>query len=321
MAEERDVVIIGAGPAGLGAAVYTGRALMPTVVLEKKVVGGQIIESYDVDNYPGFYEGISGPDLVDRLTAHAEKFDVEIANRGALDVQLEGPMKHVFTDGEEQYVAPIVICASGAYHRRLDVPGERRLNGKGVSYCATCDGPFFRDKKLVVVGGGDSAMTESVFLTRFASEVTLVHRRQGFRARASHVEEAEQNPKIEFALDTVVTEIHGEDSVEGVTLQNAKTDEKSHMACDGVFIFIGHTPNTDYLKTVLPEHAGDIVPVDFNMETEVRGVYAIGDVRKGSYRQVGTAVGDGITAAMHAEVRIKELRGAQPDITAEKLRT
>lgn len=308
MAQEKEVVIVGAGPAGLAAALYTGRALMETVVLEKRVVGGQIIESYDVDNYPGFNEGISGPDLVDKMIAHAEKFDVEIVNSGAADVQLEGPMKRVLTDGEPEYAAPIVIAASGAYHRKLDVPGEERLNGRGVSYCATCDGPFFRDKKLVVVGGGDSATTEGVFLSRFASEIKLVHRRQGFRATAAHVKECRENDKIEFVLDTIVTEIHGNDHVEGVTARNVESDETFEIECDGVFIFIGHEPNTDYLRSILPEHGGDIIPVDFNMETDVKGVYAVGDVRVGSYRQVGTAVGDAVTAAMHAEDRIKSLR-------------
>jgi thioredoxin reductase (NADPH) len=310
MAEERDVIVIGAGPAGLAAAVYTGRALMATTILEELVVGGQIIEAYDVDNYPGFDGGISGADLVEKMLAHATKFDVEIANRGATDVLADGPMKRVSTkDGD--YVAPIVIIASGARHRKLDIPGEKELSGRGVSYCATCDGAFFRDKRVVVVGGGDAALTEGVFLTRFASEVILVHRRQGFRGRAAHLKEARENEKMDFVLDTVVTEIHGGDRVEAVTLRNVRTEEESRLDCDGVFIFIGHEPNTRYLENLLPAHAGDIIPTDLNMETEIKGVYAIGDVRKGSYRQVGTAVGEGITAAMHAEVRIKSLMGEE----------
>ena len=306
--QNRDVVIVGAGPAGLAAAVYTGRALMKTTVLEKRVVGGQIIEAYDVDNYPGFPDGVSGPDLTDRMVAHAQKFDVEVVNSAADDVRLDGPMKQVHV-GEDRYVAPIVIVASGAYHRRLDVPGESELSGRGVSYCATCDGPFFRDKKVAVVGGGDAALTEGVFLTRFASSVSLVHRRQGFRGRPAHVQEARANEKMEFVLDTVVTEVLGRERVEGVRLRNVKTDEESTFACDGVFVFIGHDPNTAYLKNVLPDCAGDVIPVDYNMETDVKGLYAIGDVRKGSYRQVGTAVGEGVTAAMHAEQRIKDLVG------------
>jgi len=310
MAEEREVVIIGAGPAGLAAAVYTGRALMKTTVLERLVVGGQIVEAYDVDNYPGFADGISGAELVDRMVAHATKFGVEIVNSPANDVLLEGGMKRVPTDNGE-YVAPIVIAASGAYHRKLDVPGERELAGKGVSYCATCDGPFFRGKKVAVVGGGDAALTESVFLTRFASEVVLIHRRSQFRGRAGHVKEAQENKKIRFILDTVVTRVNGEAHVEGVTVRQVKTNAESRLDCDAVFVFVGHEPNTGYLMHILPDVAGGIIPVDFNMETDVKGVYAVGDVRRGSYRQVGTAVGEGITAAMHAEVRIRDLVGGQ----------
>ncbi|MFO7956165.1 MAG: thioredoxin-disulfide reductase [Candidatus Brocadiia bacterium] len=317
MSDEYEVVVIGAGVAGLAAALYTGRALMKTVVLEKTVIGGQIIESYDVDNYPGFPEGITGADLVEQMVEHVEKFDVTIDQSGARDVQLvDGNLKRVITDDGE-LLAPIVIVASGATHRKLDVPGEQRLSGHGVSYCATCDGPFFRDKKLVVVGGGDSATTEGVFLTRFASEVKLIHRRQGFRATPAHVQEAEENDKIEFILDTVVTEIDGDDKVEGVTTENVKTGETRRIDCDGVFIFIGHEPNTGFLKSVLPDFAGDVIPVDYNMETDIPGLYAAGDVRKGSYRQVGTAIGEGITAAMHAEDRIKQLR-AQPASVQKK---
>ncbi len=307
MAEQRDVIIIGAGPAGLGGAVYTGRALMSTVVLEKRIVGGQIIESYDVDNYPGFAEGISGPDLVDRLAEHARKFGAEVVSEGAEDITLDGPYKHVTTTGGEEYVAPIVIVASGAYHRKLGIPGEKELGGRGVSYCATCDGPFFRDKRLVVVGGGDAALTESAFLTRFASSIKLVHRRQEFRAQSTYVNEAREEPKIEFVLDSVVTEIRGEQKVQSVLVRNVQTDETTEVECEGVFIFIGQDPNTQFLKTILPEHAGGIVPVDGNMETAVEGVYAVGDVRVGSFRQVGTAIGDAIAAAMHAEKRMKEL--------------
>ena len=308
MEERRDVIIIGAGAAGLSAAVYTGRALMSTTVLEKLVVGGQIIEAYDVDNYPGFPNGIGGGELVEGMLAHARKFEAELVNAGANDIAVEGPMKRVSTD-QGDYVAPIVIIASGATHRKLGAPGEKELSGKGVSYCATCDGPFFRGKSLVVVGGGDAAMTEAVFLSRFATDIKLVHRRQGFRARAVHIEEARKNPKIEFVLDTVVTEVQGNGKVSGVKTKNTQTGEGGNIPCEGVFVFIGHDPNTAFLKNLLPGYAGSVIPVDLNMETEVKGVYAIGDVRKGSYRQVGTAVGEAITAAMHAEVRIKDLVG------------
>ncbi len=306
MTEASDVVIIGAGPSGLAAAIYCGRALMKTTVLERQIVGGQIVEAFDVDNYPGFPDGVIGVELAEKMLDHAKKFGVEVVNAAASDVVAEGPLKRVLADDGE-HVAPILIIASGADHRKLGVPGESELAGKGVSYCATCDGPFFRGKKLVVVGGGDAAMTEAVFLTRFASEVNLIHRREGFRARAVHIREARENAKIRFTLNAVVTEIHGQDKVAGVTVRNVQTGEESRLDCDGVFVLIGHEPNTHYLKNLLPDYAGGVIPVDYNMETDVKGVYAIGDVRKGSYRQVGTAIGEAITAAMHAEVRIKEL--------------
>ncbi len=308
MSKDYDVVIVGAGPAGLSAAVYAGRALMSTLVLERSAVGGQIAEAYDVDNYPGFSDGIGGIELAEQMLEHAQRFGVELERTPCTDIQIDGAVKRIATD-EGEYGAPIVIIASGASHRKLDIPGEKELSGKGVSYCATCDGPFFRDKKLIVVGGGDAAMTEGVFLTRFASEIKLVHRRQGLRARPVNAEAARQNEKMEFVLDTIVTQIHGNDQVEGVTLKNVKTEEEYREDCEGVFIFIGHEPNTEFLGTLLPDYAGDVIPVDLNMETEIKGLYAVGDVRKGSYRQVGTAVGEGITAAMHAEHRFKQLTG------------
>jgi len=305
-----NVIVIGAGPAGLGAALYTGRALMPTLVLERLGPGGQIALACDVDNYLGFVEGITGPDLSEKMKAHAERFDAQIRTEEARDIIMDGPVKTVVTDAG-RYNAPIVIVASGASHRKLGVPGEQELSGKGVSYCATCDGMFFRDKRVVVVGGGDAAMTESVFLTRFVAEVKLVHRRQGFRARALNVQEARRSDKIEFVLDTIVTEIFGDGKVEGVRIRNVQTGREGEIQCDGVFVCIGHEPNTAFLKTVLPRYAGEVIPTDMNMETEVKGIYAVGDVRKGSYRQVATAVADGVVAAMHAEKRIKTLAGRE----------
>ena len=309
MTEEYDVIIIGGGPAGMGAALYAGRSMMSALVLEKLVVGGQLTLAADVDNYLGFDEGIMGPDLVEKMKAHAERFGAVIRSEDVTDITAESPLKTVLTDSG-QYTAPIVIVASGATHRKLGVPGEKKLSGAGVSYCATCDGPFFRDKRLVVVGGGDAAMTEGIFLTRFASEIKLIHRRQGFRAQAIHIEELRNHEKVEFLLDTVVTEVYGDKSVEGVTIKNVQTGDGRRLECDGVFVFVGHDPNTGFLKTLLPEHAGGVIPTDMNMETDVRGLYAVGDVRKGSYRQISTAVSDATVAAMHAEKRIKTLLGA-----------
>ena len=309
MADRYDVIVTGAGPAGLGAALYTGRSMLSTLVLERLVVGGQLIVAADVDNYLGFHEGIMGPDLVDRMKAHAERFGAEIRSDDVTDITADGALKTVVTKSA-RYTAPIVIVASGATHRKLGVPGEEELSGRGVSYCATCDGPFFRGKKLVVVGGGDAAMTEGIFLTRFASEIKLIHRRQGFRARPLHIEELRNHEKVDFVLDTAITRVNGEGKVEGVSIRNVQTGGEGQIDCDGVFVFIGHDPNTGFLKTLLPEHAGGVIPTDMNMETDVKGLYAVGDVRKGSYRQIATAVADGVVAAMHAEHRIKSLLGA-----------
>jgi len=308
MGDRYDVIVIGAGPAGLGAALYAGRALMRTLVLERIGAGGQIVEAYEVDNYLGFAEGVAGAELSEKMKVHAGRFGAEIRYEEALDIRADGPTKTVLTNvGEHR--APIVIAASGASARKLGVPGERELAGRGVSYCATCDGMFFRGKSLVVVGGGDAALTEGVFLTRFATQVRLVHRRQGFRARAHNVAEARANKKIEFVLDTVLTQIYGDDRVEGVGIRNTRTGAEGRLDCDGVFIFVGHDPNTAFLKTLLPQYAGGVIPTDMNMETDVKGLYAVGDVRNGSYRQLATAVADGVVAAMHAERRIKTLVG------------
>jgi thioredoxin reductase (NADPH) len=308
MAKAKDVqvVVIGAGPAGMGAALYAGRALMQTIVLERLGPGGQLLEAYDVDNYLGFPDGISGADLVEKMRQHAVRFGAEFRSEAVTDVVAEGPMKVVTTDAGS-YRAPIVVVASGATHRKLGVPGEKELAGAGVSYCATCDGAFFRGKKVVVVGGGDAAMTEAVFLTRFATEIKLVHRRSEFRARAVHVEEARKSGKIEFVLDTVVTRINGDRKVRSINVRNVQTGRETEIECDGVFVSVGHEPNTAFLKHILPQHAGKIIPTDMNMETDVKGLYAVGDVRMGSYRQVATAVADGVTAVMHAERRIKTL--------------
>ncbi len=304
MAENKnyDVIIIGAGPAGLGAALYCGRSLLKTLILEKLGPGGQLALAYDVDNYLGFEEGITGPELSEKMKDHALRFGAELKTENVNDITLEGDMKKVATNSGS-YVAPVVMIASGASHRKLGVPGEDRLAGSGVSYCATCDGAFFRDKKLVIVGGGDAAMTEALFLTRFASHIDLIHRRKEFRARPMNVEKAKEHEKIDFTLDSVVEEILGDQKVETVKTKNTNTGKTQHIDCDGVFISIGHDPNTEHVGNILPDYAGHTIPADENMETEVKGVYAIGDVRVGSYRQVATAVADGVTAAMHVDTQ------------------
>jgi len=312
-----DVIIVGGGPAAMSAAIYAARAELRTLVLERKYLGGQVAITEKVDNYPGFPEGISGPDLIERMEAHARRFGVEIKFEEVVAVQLKGDVKEVRTDSAA-YKSWAIILASGADSRKLDVPGEKELTGRGVSYCATCDGPFFRGKKVVVVGGGDAAVQEAIFLTRFVTGVTLVHRRDQLRAHALLQTEVKSNPKIQFVWNTVVEEILGKEKVEGVRTQNLATKEKGVIPCEGVFIFIGETPNTGFIGDALPLCMGGHICTDENMRSPIEGVYAIGDVRGNSYRQVATAVGEGCTAAIaiyhwlqekQAERKRSEFRG------------
>jgi thioredoxin reductase (NADPH) len=291
------VIIIGGGPAAMSAAIYAARAELKVLVLERKYLGGQVAITEKIDNYPGFPEGISGPDLTERMQAHAKRFGVEIKLEEVVSVQLKGEIKQVKSDSAT-YTSRAIILASGADPNRLNVPGERELTGRGVSYCATCDGPFFRGKKVVVVGGGDAAVQESIFLTRFVTEVNLVHRRDELRAHALLQTEAKSNPKIKFVWNTVAEEILGKEKVEGVRTRNVVTQEKGTMPCEGVFIFIGNAPNTGFIGDALPLCMGGHICTDENMRSQIEGVYAVGDVRGNSYRQIATAVGEGCTAAI-----------------------
>jgi len=301
-----DIVICGAGPAGLACAIYSGRAMMKTLALDKQYAGGQAILTDDIANYPGFPDGISGFDLTERLVAHAKKFGAEIKIEEATGVELDGKWRVVHTR-QNDYRALAVVVATGSDPRKLGVPGEEEFRGKGVSYCATCDGAFFKDQVTVVVGGGDAALKEALFLTRFASEVILIHRRQGFRAERIYQEQVREHPKIRLVLDTVITRINGDDKVSSVTARNVKSEEITDIPCDGVFIFVGTTPNTSFLGGLFPDLAGKHIPTNVNMETSVERVYAIGDVREGSYRQIATGVGEGVTAALAAEHAIANL--------------
>ena len=292
-----DVIIVGGGPAAMSAAVYAARAELRTLVLERKYLGGQVAITEKVDNYPGFPEGISGPDLIERMEAHARRFGVQIKFEEVVTVQLKGDVKEVRTDSAA-YKCWAIILASGADSRKLDVPGEKELTGRGVSYCATCDGPFFRGKKVVVVGGGDAAVQEAIFLTRFVTSVTLVHRRDQLRAHALLQTEARSTPKIQFVWNTVVEEVLGKEKVEGVRTRNVVTNEKAVIPCEGIFVFVGETPNTTFIGDALPLCMGGHICTDENMRSQIEGVYAIGDVRGNSYRQVATAVGEGCTAAI-----------------------
>lgn len=300
-----DVIIIGAGPGGLTAGIYAGRANLKTLILEKEVIGGQIALTEKIEDYPSFPEGISAQELIKRFEEHAKKFGAEIIFEEAKEINIDGKYKIVKTNYGE-YRGKAIIVATGARHKTLDVPGEKEFRGKGVSYCAICDGPFFKDKDIVVVGGGDTAILEAIYLTKFGKKVYIVHRRDKFRASAKYVERAKENKKIEFLLENVVKEIYGEKKVEGVILENVKTKEERKVPASGVFIFIGFTPNSEILKGLAEIDEKNGVLTNEKMETNVPGIYAIGDVRSKSLRQIITSASDGAIAAMAANEYIEE---------------
>jgi len=300
-----DVVIIGGGPAGLTAGIYAGRAQLKTVIVEKGLPGGQIAQTDEVENYPGFPEGISGPELASRMVQQAEKFGARIVMDEVLGLEkAEGG--YLVRGYERNYRARAVIVATGANPRRLGVPGEDKFYGRGVSTCATCDGFFYRDKEVVVVGGGDAAVEEGLFLTKFARKVTLVHRRDELRANKVAQKRAFQNPKMHFLFSHVVTEILGEDQVTGVRLKNLKTGEEYVYPTDGVFVFIGHEPNTAFLKGVVELRPDGYIAVRDEVFTSEPGIFAAGDVADPIYRQLTTSVGAGTRAAMMAERYLAE---------------
>ena len=303
--ETYDVVIIGGGPAGLTAGIYAGRAQLKTVIVEKGLPGGQIAQTDEVENYPGFPEGISGPELASRMVRQAEKFGARIVMDEGLGLEkAEGG--YLVRGYERNYRARAVIVATGANPRRLGVPGEDKFYGRGVSTCATCDGFFYRDKEVVVVGGGDAAVEEGIFLTKFARKVTLVHRRDELRANKVAQKRAFQNPKMHFLFSHVVTEILGEDQVTGVRLKNLKTGEEYVYPTDGVFVFIGHEPNTAFLKGVVELRPDGYIAVRDEVFTSEPGIFAAGDVADPIYRQLTTSVGAGTRAAMMAERYLAE---------------
>ena len=309
MNKDYDVIIIGGGPAALAAAVYTCRALLKTLILEKKYLGGQLVGTELIENYPGFPEVIGGVELTQRMEAQAKRFGAEIRYEEVVKLDVENDLKVVTTD-TDKYASHIVILATGADPKKLGVPGEEEFYGKGVSYCATCDGAFYRGKNVVVVGGGDSAITEGVFLTKYAQTVQIIHRRDAFRATKIYLDDAFSNPKIKVILNTLIESIHGKEKVDGVVTQNIVTKEKKDIPCDGVFIFIGSSPNTGFLGNLLCVDAGCHIETNIHMETAMEGLYAVGDIRKNSYRQIATATGEGVTAAIAAEHKLAELKAS-----------
>ena len=303
---EADVLVIGAGPGGMTAALYASRANLKTILIEKGAPGGELINTADVENYPG-YTKISGPDLAQNFYDSAMAFGAQHEFGDVSLVSLERDMKQVHL-GDKVYQAPVVILATGAHHRELQVPGEDTLNGRGVSYCAVCDGFFFRDKNIVVVGGGDSAVEEGTYLTQFAKSVSIIHRRDELRAQKILQDRAFANDKIHFIWDTVVEEIQGDQAVTGVGVRNVKTDERKELPIDGVFIYVGLVPNSALVKDLgITDDQGWIVTNE-KMETKVPGVFAVGDVRYKHLRQVATAVGDGSIAGQGAYDYIQTLK-------------
>jgi thioredoxin reductase (NADPH) len=297
MSGPRDVVIIGAGPAGLAAALYAGRGMLKTLVLEKGIHGGQILLTDWIENYPGFPEGAAPFDLMDRFRKHAEKFGAEFAADEAKALREEPPF-WVVEAGDGTYRTKAVILATGASYRRLGLPGEGRLTGKGVSFCATCDGAFFRDMPIAVVGGGDNALTEAQFLTKFASKLTLIHRRDQFRAIKILQDRVLRNPKIEVLWDSVVEEIRGEDKLEGVTVRNVKTGARAPLEVEGLFVSIGMIPASGLVKDIAALNDWGEVKVDLKMATSRPGLFACGDVSDACPKQVATAAGTGVAAAL-----------------------
>ncbi len=307
-----DLIIIGGGPAGLTAGIYARRGNLKVLLLEKSAVGGQLLLTDAMENYPGFVETISGFDLVDKIKRQAEKFGVEMVMEEVKEItrEKEGriPTWKILARNNS-YQATTVAIATGARQRRLNVPGEDKLTGRGVSYCATCDGPFFRGKKVAVVGGGNTAVKEALFLTNFAEKVTLIHRRDKLRAEEILQERAFSNKKIEFIWNAKATEILGKDSVEGLVVENVATHQKDEIPCQGVFVFIGLDPNTEFLKGLVEVDEHGYIITDEAMNTSQKGIFACGDCRRKPLRQVITACGDGATAGASAFHYIEELKG------------
>lgn len=300
------LIIIGSGPAGLTAGIYAGRAQLSPLLVTGSALGGQMALTSEIENYPGFPQGISGQELTQLMQQQAERFGTKVQMDEVTAVELSTHPFKVTTYGEE-YEAKALIIATGTSPRKLGVPGEAEFTGRGVSYCATCDGFFFQDRQVVVVGGGDAAIEDAIFLTKFANRVYVVHRRNRLRAEKVFQERAFRNEKIDFVWDSVVREILGDGSVTGVRLRNVKTEEESVLEADGVFIYVGSIPNTRFLEGQLELDDRGYIVTDRRCHTSVPGVFTAGDVQERALKQISTAVGSGAMAAMEAEKFIAEL--------------
>ena len=307
MTEEYEVIIIGGGPAGLTAGLYTSRDRLSSLLIEQRLVGGQIANAQRVENYPGFPEGIGGFELGQLMHQQATRYGLKTITAEATGIELQ-QKKRVVKTTKGNFTARAVIIASGSERNKLGIPGEEEFIGKGVSYCATCDAAFFKEQPVAIVGGGDTAITEALHLAKFASRVTVIHRRHQLRARRILQEKALAEPKIEFLWDTVVEAIEGEDLVKRLKLRQVITGEKHTLEIAGIFISVGLKPNTDYLKGTLPLDASGLISTNDQMETKIAGIFAAGDIRHHSARQVITAAGDGATAAIYAEQYIAHQR-------------
>lgn len=309
-----DVIIIGGGPAGLTAGIYTARARLSTLLVEKLALGGQASITDRIENYPGFIEGISGPELAHSMEEQAKSFGMRTISGEVtrIDGNDDSNIKKVFVNGEpEPYQSLSIIIAAGNEQKKLGVPGEKEFTGKGVSYCATCDGAFFRDLAIAVVGGGDVALQEALFLTRFARKIYIIHRRDRPRATKILQERALSNNKIEFVFNTVVDEIFGQTTVEGLRVRDVKTGETKELQVNGVFVFIGWSPSLSFVGNIVKRGEGGYIIVDKEMRTSKEGVFACGDCCEKNLRQVVTACGDGATAAFSAQHYVERIKGEE----------
>lgn len=304
--EDHHVIIIGGGPAGLTAGIYASRGHLKTILLESMIPSGQAYMAEKIENYPGFPDGVSGRELIERFTQQASRFGLDIQQFTAVDKVEVTSEKRTVSAGDKKFSAPALIIATGAKWNQLGIPGEEEFSGKGISYCATCDGAFFKDQEVAVVGGGDTAIEDALYLSRLTRKVYVIHRRDQLRAQKILQRKALEEPTIEFIWDTVVREIRGEDTVKTLLLENVKDATQTEVAVNGVFIAVGQRPNTDFVQGLIELDDKGYIITDQNCATTVAGIFAAGDVRQKSLRQISTAVGDGALAASTAERYIEE---------------